>query len=111
MKQEALLLIAMLAIALLATIPQIPVDAQIWGALLAIIGIVTAVLVNYHKDVNQRIVIYVLAIALPMFNDVLHNIWVVGAWASTFLDNVAIGVQGAAVGVFVMAIIGRITGD
>ncbi|NIW25130.1 MAG: hypothetical protein GWN29_11490, partial [Gammaproteobacteria bacterium] len=87
MKQEGMLLIAMLVVALLASIPQVPVDAQIWGALLAIVGIVTAVLVYSGADVSQRIVIYVLAVTLPMFDDVLDNIWVVGTWLNMYLDN------------------------
>lgn len=109
MKQEGMFLIALVVIALLASIPQVPVDAQIWGALLAIVGVVSAIVVNY-QDIMQRIVIYVVALALPTIDNCLNAIWVVGPWLNMFLDNVALGIQGAAIGMFVMALIGRIQG-
>ncbi len=110
MKQERIYIIALVVLALLATIPQIPVEAQIWGALLAIVGIVGGVMVNY-PEIVQRLVIYVLAVTLPMFDDVLDNIWVVGPWINALLDNMAMGIQGMAVGLFVMALVARLQGS
>ena len=109
MKQDRILLIPLIVIAVLAAIPQIPVDAQIWAAILALIGIVAGVGANY-SDLVQRLMIYVLAVTLPMFDDCLDAIWVVGRWINMFLDHVATGLQGMAVGLFVMAIIARLQG-
>ena len=108
MKQERIYLIALTVLAVLATIPQIPVEAQVWGALLALVGIIAGVLLTY--DVQQRTLIYVLAVALPVFSNSLTAIWVVGTWLDALLDNLAIGVQGFAVGLFVMALLARIQG-
>ena len=54
MRQEPIYLIALVVIAVLASIPQIPVDAQIWAALLAIIGIVCGVLVNFGDILQTK---------------------------------------------------------
>jgi len=110
MNQERIYIIALVVLALLASIEQIPVDAQIWGALLVIVGIVGGVMVNY-PEIVQRLVIYVLSVTLPMFDDALDNIWVVGTWINMLLDNMAIGIQGMAVGLFVMALISRLQGN
>ncbi|HSG66991.1 MAG TPA: hypothetical protein VLD39_18435 [Gammaproteobacteria bacterium] len=108
MNQERIYIIAMILLAVLASIPQIPVDAQIFAALLALVGIVAGVLVHY--DVAQRTLIYVLAVALPVFSNGLDAIWVVGPWVNTLFDHLATGVQGLAVGVLVMALLARIQG-
>lgn len=110
MKEERIYLIALVILALLASIPQVPVDAAIWGALLAIVGVVGGVMLNY-QDINQRLVVYVVAVALPMFNDCLDPVWVVGPWLNMFLDNVATGIQGLAVGTVVISLIGRLQGS
>jgi hypothetical protein len=109
MKQERLYVIALVVLALLASIPQISVDAQIWAALLALVGIASGVLVNY-ADLAQRAIIYIVALALPVVDNCLDAIWVVGPWVNMFLDHVATGIQGMAVGLFVMAIVARIQG-
>ncbi|HSG66992.1 MAG TPA: hypothetical protein VLD39_18440 [Gammaproteobacteria bacterium] len=109
MKQERLYVIALLVLALLASIPQIPVDAQIWAALLALVGVASGVIVNY-ADLAQRAIIYIVALALPVVDNCLDAIWVVGPWVNMFLDHVATGIQGMAVGLFVMAIIARAQG-
>ena len=109
MNQERIFLFALIVLAVLASIPQIPVDAQIWGALLAIGGIVSGVLVHY-REVIQRVMIYVLSAVIPIFSDCLQPIWVVGPWLDTVLDNLALGVQGTAVGLLVMGLLARIQG-
>lgn len=108
MNQERYYILALTVLAVLAAVPQIPVDPQIWGMLLAIIGIVAGVLLKY--DAQQRTLFYVLTIALPVFSDSLTAFWVVGVWLDAVLDNLAIGVQGLAVGLFVMALLARIQG-
>ena len=109
MKQEQMYLAALLVIGLLASIPQVPVEAQIWGAILAIVGIVAGVMLNYENAVD-RILIYVLAIAIPAFSNCLDAVWVVGPWLNTLLDNMATGIQGTAVGLFAIAFITRLKG-
>ena len=110
MKQERLFLIALVVLAVLASIPQIPVEAQLWGAILAIVGIAAGVLVKYG-DAVQRVLIYVLAVAIPTFDNCLDYIWVVGPWINAGLDNLATGIQGVAVGILVMALLARIQGS
>lgn len=107
---ERIVLIALIAIAVLASIPQIPVNAQIWGAVLVIIGLVAGVMLNY-EDVMQRLMVYVIAAVLPTISDSLDNIWVVGPWVNTLLDNLATGLQGMALGLFAMALLARLQGS
>ena len=109
MKQERIYVIALLAIGLLASIPQIPVDAKLWGAILVIVGIVGGVMVNY-EDLVQRILIYVVAVSLPIFSNSLDFVPVVGPWVNSFFDNVATGIQGMAIGLVAMGLIARAKG-
>jgi len=109
MNQERILLLVLIVLAVLASIPQIPVDAQIWGALLAIGGIASGVLVNY-REMIQRVLIYVLSAVIPIFSDCLQPVWVVGPWLNTVLENLALGVQGTAVGLLVMGLLARLQG-
>ena len=102
MNLERILTLLVLVVAVLAAIPQIPVDAQIWAVVLVVLGLISGV--TSEVDLEQRLVIYVLAVALPTFSNSLDAIWEVGPWVNTLLDNIAIGIQGAAVGLFVMAV-------
>ncbi len=108
MKEERTYLIALLVLALLASIPQIPVDAGIWAGLLALVGVIGGLMLSY--DANQRVLIYVVAFALPIFSNSLDSIWVVGEWLNGLLDHLAHGIQGLAVGVLVMGLLGRLQG-
>jgi len=107
MNQERTYLLAIIAVALLASIPQIPVEMSIWGLILVVIGLVGGVMVKYGDPV-QRILIYVVAVALPMFSDSLDYVPVVGSWVNTLLDNLALGIQGLAVAVVAMGLMARI---
>jgi hypothetical protein len=107
MNKERTYLLAMIAVALLASIPQIPVDMKVWGLILVLVGLVGGVMLKYD-DVVQRLLIYVVAVTLPMFADSLDYIPAVGSWVNGLLDNMAIGVQGLAVGVFAMGLMARI---
>jgi hypothetical protein len=106
MNQERLYVLALIVVALLASIPQIPLDASLWGAILVIVGLVGGVMVNY-EDMLQRIVIYIVAAVLPMIDNSLDYVPVVGEWLNSYFDYVAIGVQGMAIGLFVMALVSR----
>ena len=109
MNQERMYVIALLAIGLLASIPQIPIDAKIWGIILVVVGIIGGVMVNYD-DMMQRLVVYVIAVAMPIFSDSLDVIPAVGPWLNTLLDNIAMGIQGMAVGLVVMGLLARAKG-
>ena len=109
MNQERIYVIALLAVGLLASIPQIPIDAKIWGTILVVVGIVGGVMVNYD-DMMQRLMIYVVAVAMPIFSDALTVIPTVGPWLNTLLDNIAMGIQGMAVGLVVMGLLARAKG-
>jgi hypothetical protein len=109
MNQERIYVIALVAVALLASIPQIPVAANIWALILVVVGIVGGAMVNY-SDLSQRILIYVVAVSLPMIDDSLDNIPAVGAWLNTYFDNVATGIQGMAIGLIVMGLLARAKG-
>ena len=99
--------IALIALAVLASIPQIPLDASIWGLLLVVVGIVGGVMVNY-AELNQRILIYVVAATLPMISNSLDNVPAVGSWLNTMFDNMATGIQGMAIGLLVMGLLARL---
>ena len=107
MKQERIYLAVLLVISVLASIPQIAIEAQLWAAILAIVGILAGVMIAY-TELTERTLIYVLAIALPVFSDCLDAIWVVGPWLNTLLDNMAMGIQGMAVGLFAVALLARL---
>ena len=109
MNQERLYIIALIVVALLASIPQIPVDAGVWGAILVVVGIVGGVMINY-EEMLQRIVIYIVAAVLPLIDDSLAYIPAIGDWLNSYFDHVATGVQGMAMGLFVMALIARAKG-
>ena len=59
-------------------------------------------------DVTQRIAVYVLAVALPVFSDSLDVIPVVGAWVNSVLDGAATALQGMAVAYVLMQAKARI---
>ena len=54
-------------------------------------------------DATDRIVIYVAAFALPVFLDSLDVIPTIGPWVNQVLDDLATGIQGMAVAIFVVA--------
>jgi len=109
MNQERTYIIALIAVAVLASIPQIPVDAAIWGLVLVVVGIVGGAMVNY-EEVVQRVLIYVVAATLPMISDSLEYIPAVGGWLNMLFDNVATGIQGMAIGLIVMGLLARVKG-
>jgi hypothetical protein len=108
MKQERIYIIGLIVVAILASIPQIPIDAKVWGLILVVVGIVGGVMVNYPELV-ERLMIYVVAVALPTFSNALVYIPGVGTWLDMLLDNMATGIQGMAVGLLVMGLIKRAT--
>jgi len=109
MNQEKNYIIALIALGVLASIPQIPVDAGLWALILVIVGVVAGVMVKY-EDVGQRTLIYVVAVAAPMFSNSLDAVPVIGAWVNMLIDNIAVGIQGMAVALFLTGLIARAKG-
>ena len=108
MNLERILMILILAAAILAAVPQIPVPGEIWGVILVVVGLVAGVTATSMDDITQRVAVYVIAAVLPTISNSLDTIWVVGPWVNTVLDHLATGIQGMAIGVLFMALWGRI---
>ncbi len=109
MNQEKNYVIALIALGVLASIPQIPVSADLWATILVIVGVIAGVMVKY-EDVGQRTLIYVVAVAAPMFSDNLDVIPVIGPWVNGLIDNIAVGIAGMAVALFLTGLIARARG-
>ena len=93
---ERILVSLIVVVAILSTIPAVAGAVPYMGLALVILGLAAGVM-GESPDVNQRTVIYVAAVALPVFSNSLDAIEVVGPWANSVLDGVAIGIQGMAV--------------
>lgn len=109
MNQEKNYVIALIALGVLASIPQIPVSADLWATILVIVGVIAGVMVKY-EDVGQRTLIYVVAVAAPMFSDSLNAVPVIGGWVNGLIDNIAVGIAGMAVALFLTGLIARARG-
>ena len=59
-------------------------------------------------QVTQRMVIYLVAIALPTIAGSLNEIPMIGHWVNHVLGDLATGIQGMAVAIFMVALWGRI---
>jgi hypothetical protein len=112
MNLQQILIILILAAAVLAAIPAIPVSGDLWGVILVVLGLIAGVTGPGTgmgaADIAQRVAVYVIAAVLPTISNSLDPIWVVGPWVNSVLDHVATGIQGMAIGLFVMAVVGRI---
>ena len=104
MNSERILLALLLVVAVLAAVPQIAIPMV--GLILVVLGLIGGALGNYG-NATDRIVIYLAAIAVPVFAGSLDAIPVAGAWVHQVLANVATGIQGMAVSILVLAIYGR----
>ena len=107
MNQEKNYVIALIALGVLASIPQIGFDY--WHLILVVVGVIAGVMVKY-EDVGQRTLIYVVAVAAPMFSDSLNAVPVIGGWVNGLIDNIAVGIAGMAVALFLTGLIARARG-
>ena len=105
MNSERILLALLLVVAVLATVPQIAIPYV--GAILVVLGLIGGALGNYG-NATDRIVVYLAAIAVPVFAGSLDAIPVVGEWVNQLLVHVTTGIQGMAVSIFVLTIYGRV---
>ncbi len=94
-------------VAILATIPAVAEAVPYAGLALVILGLAAGVM-DANADLTQRIGVYVVAMALPVFSDSLDVIPVVGAWVNSVLDGVATALQGMAVAYVLMQAKARI---
>ena len=88
-----------LAIAVIAVFADIPMVALILLALGLIGGFM-----NPLEDVGTRVAYYVLAFTLPTIANSLDAIPVLGGYANSILDNVAITIAGIALANFLLAL-------
>ena len=105
---ERILLALIVVVAILGTVPAIAEAVPYAGLALVVLGLVAGFMGSDNADVNQRTVIYVVAVTLPIFSDSLDAIAVVGPWVNSVLDGVATGVQGMAVALVLMQLKARI---
>ena len=105
MNSERILLCLVIVVAILASIPQISIPQV--GLILVVLGLIGGALGNYG-NATDRIVIYLAAIAVPVFAGSLDAIPVVGPLVHQVLGHVATGIQGMSVSIFVLAIYGRL---
>ena len=105
MNLERILVVLLVAVAILASIPQIMF--AFWGIILVVLGLIAGG-VGKSGDTTDRIVIYVAAIALPVFSNSLDLIPTIGPWVNQVLDHLATGVQGMAVAIFLVAVYGKL---
>lgn len=106
MNDERILVYLLVVVAILAAIPQSAMFLP-WGIFLVLLGLIGG-LRGESGDAADRTVIYVAAFALPVFSDSLDVIPTIGPWVNQVLDHFALGIQGMAVAIFVMAIYGRL---
>ena len=96
----------LVVVAILAAIPQAMFAP--WPLVLVLLGLIAGAMGKFNSAAD-RTVIYVAAIALPVFSDSLDVIVPpIGPWVNQVLDGVATGIQAMAVAIIVLAIYGRI---
>jgi len=104
-QSERILVGLMVVVAVLGAIPQamfLPASL-----VLVLLGLLNGAL-NKSRNATDRIVIYVAAIALPVFSNSLDAIPTIGPLVNQVLDHLATGVQGMAVAILVVAVYERI---
>lgn len=111
MSSDRILLILIVVVSILAAIPAVaslvPGDTT-WALILVVLGLVAGGMGGYGSDMTQRILIYVIAVSLTQITGSLDAIPTVGPWVGHVLNNMATGIQGIAIAVFVLAMYERI---
>ena len=108
MSSDRILLILIVVVSILAVIPQLAAQFAYWGLVLVVLGLVAGGMGEYGSDMTQRILIYVIAVSLTQITGSLDAIPTVGPWVGHVLNNMATGIQGIAIAVFVLAMYERI---
>jgi hypothetical protein len=81
--------------------------ATVGGLILVLAGLVSGVM-NSNDDASERLLVYVVAFTIGTISASLNQIPVVGGWVAGVIGDVAIGIQGLAVGLFLMALKNRL---
>ena len=106
MSSDRILMILMTAVAILAVIPGVPAVAF---APLALVGLgLISGFMNPEDDLLTRLVLIVVAVALPTIANSLDAIPVVGGFVNSILDNVAVAIAGIVVANVLLQIYARL---
>lgn len=105
MNSDRILVALLVVVAVVAAIPQLAFAP--WGIALVVLGLVAGAM-GQSGNVMDRVVIYLAAIALPVFSNSLDVIPVIGPLVNQVLQHLSTGIQGMAVAILVVAIYGRI---
>jgi len=108
MSSDRILLVLIVVVSILAVIPQLAAQFAYWGLVLVVLGLVAGGMGEYGSDMTQRILIYVIAVSLTQITGSLDAIPTVGPLVGDVLNNMATGIQGIAIAVFVLAMYERI---
>jgi len=99
---DRILTAVMLLVAVLATVPAVNAAFPYAGLVLVVLGLVAGFMAEL--DVQHRIAYYVLAGLLPSIANGMDVIPVLGPWLNSLLDAIALGLQGSAVALFLLAV-------
>ena len=117
MNLERILLIVVVAVAVLNGIPGVggaegflatDVGGAGLGSLVLVLAGLVAGVMNSNDDASERLLVYVVAFTIAGIAGSLNNIPVIGAWLGGVIGDVALGIQGLAVGLFLMALKNRL---
>ena len=106
MSSDRILMILMTAVAILAVVPAVP-GGEYAALILVGLGLISGFM-NPEDDLLTRLVLIVVAVALPTIANSLDAIPVVGGFVNSILDNVAVAIAGIVVANFLLQIYARL---
>ena len=106
MSSDRILMILMTAVAILAVVPAVP-GGEYAALILVGLGLISGFM-NPEDDLLTRLVLIVVAVALPTIANSLDAIPVVGGFVNSILDNVAVGIAGVVVANMLLQIYARL---
>ena len=106
MSSDRILMILMTAVAILAVVPAVP-GGEYAALILVGLGLISGFM-NPEDDLLTRLVLIVVAVALPTIANSLDAIPVVGGFVNSILDNVAVAIAGIVVANVLLQIYARL---
>ena len=106
MSSDRILMILMTAVAILAVVPAVP-GGEYAALILVGLGLISGFM-NPEDDLLTRLVLIVVAVALPTIANSLDAIPVVGVFVNSILDNVAVAIAGIVVANVLLQIYARL---
>ena len=106
MSSDRILMILMTAVAILAVVPAVP-GGEYAALILVGLGLISGFM-NPEDDLLTRLVLIVVAVALPTIANGLDAIPVVGVFVNSILDNVAVAIAGIVVANVLLQIYARL---